>query len=120
MQAPRGKQLKIHGNVVNVPADVVNTVNLLPRTLSDTSTIKINLKRKLQYRSSAMSLNVRPNKVIEAALWIRNSELYKDGVSFDDSWISNYQNELLQQENENIPTNVITSICNFTSVHETL
>ena len=30
MQAPRGKQLKIHGNVVNVPANVVDTVNLLP------------------------------------------------------------------------------------------
>ena len=30
MQAPRGKQFKINGNVVNVPADVVNTVNTLP------------------------------------------------------------------------------------------
>ena len=29
MQAPRGKQFKINGNVVNVPADVVNTVNTL-------------------------------------------------------------------------------------------
>ena len=27
MQAPRGKQLKINGNVVNVPADVINTIN---------------------------------------------------------------------------------------------
>ena len=31
MQAPRGKQFKINGNVVNVPADVANTVNMLPR-----------------------------------------------------------------------------------------
>ena len=31
MQAPRGKQFKINGNVVNVPADVINTINLLPR-----------------------------------------------------------------------------------------
>lgn len=31
MQAPRGKPLKIIGNVVNVPADVSSTVNLLPR-----------------------------------------------------------------------------------------
>ena len=29
-QAPRGGQLKITGNVVNVPADVSNTVNMLP------------------------------------------------------------------------------------------
>ena len=26
MQAPRGKQFKINGNVVNVPADVINTI----------------------------------------------------------------------------------------------
>ena len=33
MQAPRGKQFKITGNVVNVPADVINTVNMLKRRL---------------------------------------------------------------------------------------
>ena len=31
MQAPRGNQLKIKGNIVNVPEDVNNTVNVLPR-----------------------------------------------------------------------------------------
>lgn len=30
MQAPRGKQFKINGNIVNVPADVTNSVSLLP------------------------------------------------------------------------------------------
>ena len=34
MQSPRGKQFKIHGNVVNVPADVIDTVRSLPRPLS--------------------------------------------------------------------------------------
>ena len=119
MQAPRGRQLKIHGNVVNVPANVVDTVNSLPRTLNDTSTIKINLYRKLQYKSSALSLNVRPNKVIEAALWIiSNSELYKDeGVSFNQSWIANFQQELMQQQNENVPTSLTT--CTTTVVNNT-
>ena len=31
LQAPRGKQLKISGNVVNVPADVTDTFHILPR-----------------------------------------------------------------------------------------
>ena len=44
MQAPRGKQLKINGNIVNVPADVANTVSMLPRLPSETNTIKVNLK----------------------------------------------------------------------------
>ena len=56
MQAPRGKQLKINGNIVNVPADVANTVSMLPRLPSETSTIKVNFKRRLQYKSSALSL----------------------------------------------------------------
>ena len=63
MQAPRGKQLKIHGNIVNV----TSTVSMLPRLPSETGTIKVNLKRKLQYKSSAMSLNVRPHKIVQAA-----------------------------------------------------
>ena len=67
MQAPRGRQLKIHGNIVNVPADVTHTVSMLPRLPSETGTIKVNLKRKLQYKSSALSLNVRPHKVVEPA-----------------------------------------------------
>ena len=31
LQAPRGNQLKVKGNVVNVPANVNNTVNMLLR-----------------------------------------------------------------------------------------
>ena len=58
-----------------------------------------------------MSLNVRPNKIIEAALWIiRNSELYRDeGVTFNENRIADYQHELSQQENENILTDITTS-----------
>jgi hypothetical protein len=65
MQAPRGRQLKITGNVVNVPADVCNTVT--PRLPQDTGTIKVKLKCRLQYKSSALSLNIRPNKIMQAA-----------------------------------------------------
>ena len=45
MQAPRGKHLKISGNIVNVPADVVNTVTMLPRLPNQHDTIEINVKR---------------------------------------------------------------------------
>ncbi|CAB4033061.1 Hypothetical predicted protein [Paramuricea clavata] len=37
-QAPRGRQLKINGNVVNVPADMTNTVGMLPRLPNETGT----------------------------------------------------------------------------------
>ena len=90
MQAPRGNQLKIKGNVVNVPADVNNTVNVLPRLPQESGTIKVQLKRRLQYKSSALSLNVRPYKILQAANWLAtNSALYREqGVSFCEDRIS--------------------------------
>ena len=92
MQAPRGKQLKINGNVVNVPADVINTVNLLPRLPEQSGTIKVQLKRRLQYKSSALSLNIRPHKVLQAANWLASSStLYQEhGIAFNPDWEINF------------------------------
>ena len=102
MQAPRGQQLKIHGNIVNVPADVTHTVSMLPRLPSQNATIKINLKRKLQYKSSALSLNVRPYKVIQAAQWlISNSNLYRDeGIVFNNDWMNNFNVNIDQSQTD--------------------
>ena len=73
MQAPRGKQLNIHGNIVNVPADVSSIISMLPLLPHETAIIKVNLKQKLQYKSSALLLTVRPNTVIKAASWLLNN-----------------------------------------------
>ena len=88
-QAPRGGQLKITGNVVNVPADVNSAVNMLPRLPDETGTIKVQLKRRLQYKSSALSLNIRPHKVMQAAAWLVNtSPLYEgQGITIDQNWL---------------------------------
>ena len=48
MQAPRGRQLKIYGNIVNVPVDATYTLTMLPQVPCQTATIKIILKRKLR------------------------------------------------------------------------
>ena len=109
MQAPRGKQLKINGNVVNVPADVINTVNLLPRLPEQSGTIKVQLKRRLQYKSSALSLNIRPHKVLQAANWLASSStLYQDqGITFNPDWENNFGqsdelNEQIDETSENV------------------
>ena len=73
MQALGAKQLKIYGNIVNVPTDVANTVSVLPRLPGKTGTIKVNLNRNSRYKSSVTSFNVRPHKVVEAALWLISS-----------------------------------------------
>ena len=77
-KAPRGKQMKIIGNVVNVPANVVNTVNVLPRLSNESGIIKVQLKRKLKYKSYMLSQNVRPNKVFKVAKWLtENGRLFQ-------------------------------------------
>jgi len=43
----RGGQLSIHGNVVNVPADVNSVVNTLQKPINESQTIPIKLKSKL-------------------------------------------------------------------------
>ncbi|CAB4003438.1 ATP-dependent DNA helicase PIF1 [Paramuricea clavata] len=117
MQAPRGRQLKITGNVVNVPADICNTFNMLPRLPQDTGTIKVQLKRRLQYKSSALSLNVRPNKVMQAAAWLVNtSELYQEqGITFDQHWLSYFDVTTPNSDNENI---TVVDQTNLTSEDE--
>ena len=114
MQAPRGKQLKINGSIVNVPADVANTVSMLPRLPNQTSTIKVNLKRRLQYKSSALSLNVRPHKVAEAAKWlVRNGGLYKEeGITFNDSWLEGSSNVSLVDDSDEFSDNVESNAAN--------
>ena len=42
-----GGQLKISGGVVNVPANVNSTITCLPRSLNETYTVPIKLKRRL-------------------------------------------------------------------------
>ena len=103
LQAPRGNQFKIKGNVVNVPAEVNNTVNMLPQMPQESGTIKVQLKRRLEYKSSALSLNVRPNKSFQAANWLAtNSTLYREqGISFStDTRATSYNTNLSQNESK--------------------
>ncbi|CAC5420338.1 unnamed protein product [Mytilus coruscus] len=51
-QQPRGGQLCMKGNIVNVPADVNKTIRILPRTLDNAETIYVKLKRKISFKHS--------------------------------------------------------------------
>jgi len=66
-ELPRGGQLSIHGNIVNVPSDVNSTVHCLPRPRSESQTIPIKFKRRLGYEHHHQLQNVRPKKVLNAA-----------------------------------------------------
>ena len=82
---PCGGQLSIVGNVVNVPANVNQTVHCLPRTLNDSETIQIKLKRKRSFKHHVSYESVRPNKVLKAAQWLlENSPIYQnEGITLN-------------------------------------
>ena len=78
-ELPSGGQLSIHGNVVNVPSDVSSTVNMLPRTINESATIPIKLKRRLTYKHHYQFQNVRPSKVLEAAKFlVKSSKIFQN------------------------------------------
>ena len=77
-ELPRGGQLSIHGNVVNVPSDVNSTVQCLPRPITESQTIPIKLKRRLSYKHHYQFQNIRPKKVLDAAKYlVETSDLFK-------------------------------------------
>jgi hypothetical protein len=74
---------------------------MLPRLSHEMGTIKVQLKRRLQYKSSAVSLNIRPNKVMQAAAWLLNtSSLYKEeGITLDQNWMASIESETANKDN---------------------
>ncbi|XP_078383037.1 uncharacterized protein LOC144665645 [Oculina patagonica] len=88
-ELPSGGQLSIHGNVVNVPANVNSTVNVLPRPVNESQTIPIKLKRRLSYKHHYQFQNIRPSKVLEAAKYlVQTSQLFQnEGIQVSDGWL---------------------------------
>ena len=87
-ELPRNSQLSIKGHIVNVPVEVQPTIDVLPRNMSQSSTITVKLKKRLQYKSSVYYENVRPKKIFEALQWLTtNSTFYKDsGIQINEDW----------------------------------
>ena len=78
-ELPRVGQLSIHGNIVNVPSDVNSTVHCLPRSLSESQTSPIKLKRRLRYKHHYQFQNFRPQLVLDATKYlVETSDLFKD------------------------------------------
>lgn len=69
-ELPRGGQLGISGNVINVPSNISTTVSTLPRTVNEQEIIILQLKREMDYNHSYHVRNIRPLRVLKAAKWL--------------------------------------------------
>ena len=83
------------GNVVNVLVDVAPTVQTLPRTLSDTETLVVKYKRKLEYKKCEFRENIRPSAVWKATCYLlQNSNLYKnENIQLNTDWLNSISDD---------------------------
>ena len=79
-ELPRGGQLSIHGNVVNVP-----------RPINESQIIPIKLKRRVNYKHHYQFQNIRPKKVLDAAKYlVSTSDLFQSkGIEVENNWEDN-------------------------------
>ena len=101
-ELPRGGQLSIHGNVVNVPADVNSVVNTLPRPINESQTIPIKLKRILSYKHHFQFQRVRPRKVLKAAEHlVETSELFQnEHIEVQENWLNNINSAPISEHDD--------------------
>ena len=112
--------LFIHGGVVNVPADVGFTVHTLPRSLNDSETIPIKLKRRLSYKHHYQFQHIRPRRVLEAIRYlVQTSELFKKGIKVQESWINGICSENTDEWHEFLRDRKANTDCSSDESQET-
>jgi len=93
------KQSMLRGNVVNVENDLDVCAEVLPRKFDQTSTVQVQLMRRMKYRSPYMYETIRPQKVYVAAQYLMSTELYiSQNITLSEDW------RYYQEGNKNLRT----------------
>ena len=76
---PKGQSPKLKGALGNIPIDVIDVCNALPRPTDSNGIIIVKLKRKLQHRGHVYFESVRPNFILRFFQYLKlNNPLYHD------------------------------------------
>ena len=79
MIMPKGQFPKIKGAICNIPIDLNDTCNVLPRNETNSGILFVKLKRKLQFKGHVYFQPVSPSKLNDALLFLKvNNHLYAD------------------------------------------
>nr|XP_061838349.1 uncharacterized protein LOC133620798 isoform X2 [Nerophis lumbriciformis] len=90
---PKGGQNGVHGPVTCVPANIVQTTNVLPRSSMEGSLLQVKLKRKLTYKGHYEYQFVDSWRVRRAIEYLkRTNVLYKD-IEFNEEWLNEFCRE---------------------------
>ncbi|XP_034553964.1 uncharacterized protein LOC117823040 isoform X1 [Notolabrus celidotus] len=93
---PKGGQNGVHGPVTCVPANIVQTDNLLPRSEMEGSLLRVKLKRKLTYKGHYEYQFVDTMKVRKALVYLKRTNVLYENVEFNEQWL----NEFCKEEEE--------------------
>lgn len=80
-------QSKLRGNVINVENDLDICASVLPRRMTETSTVQVQLMRRLQYKHPHWHEIIRPFKVRKAMEYLFTTEAYQEkGIALSDDF----------------------------------
>lgn len=83
---PKGGQNGVHGPVTCVPANVVQTTNVLPRSDVENSLVRVKLKRKLTYKAHYRYEFVNIDHIRQALSYLKEcNSLYSD-IQVNTDW----------------------------------
>lgn len=92
----KGGQNGVHGLVTCVPANIVETTNVLTRSSMEGSLLPVKLKRKLTYKGHYQYQFVDTIHIRQALQYLKESNVHYKDVEFNESW----QNHFCMQQNE--------------------
>ena len=80
-------QLVLTGTIINISGDVARVQHALPRYCNHSMTIVVLFKRKLEYKNTHLSRNVRPMVFIHVLYELWKTPLYsREHVVIDQEW----------------------------------
>ncbi|KAK7886520.1 hypothetical protein WMY93_026141 [Mugilogobius chulae] len=88
MALPKGGQNGAHGPVTCVPANVLETTTLLPRTDMEGVVIPIKLKRKLSYKGYYEFQFVDPMRIRSALCFLKQNNKHFADIDFNEEWVN--------------------------------
>ncbi|XP_044191600.1 LOW QUALITY PROTEIN: uncharacterized protein LOC122969723, partial [Thunnus albacares] len=95
---PKGGQNGVHGPITCVPANVVQTTNVLPRCSMEGSLLQVKLKRKLTFKGHYEYQFVDTSRVRQALEYLKRTNMYYNDIEFNEEWVNEF---CMQKDGEN-------------------
>ncbi|KAF0046105.1 hypothetical protein F2P81_002634 [Scophthalmus maximus] len=87
---PRGRQNGVHGPVTCVPANIVQTNNVLPRSNMEGSLLPVKLKRKLTYKGDYEYQYVDSMHVRQALQFLKETNVHYGDIECNEAWLNEF------------------------------